>query len=155
MRAPQKHPSNPKVSFIVPCYKLAHLLPDCINSILNQTYSDFEILIMDDCSPDDTPRVAASFDDPRVIHVRNEPNLGHLRNYNKGISLARGDYIWLISADDYLRRPYILERYIELFDAHPRVGYVFCPGVAVRDGKESDAIGYSFNAGRDTILKGR
>src|SRR6267378_796708 len=120
--------THPKVSFVVPCYRLAHLLPECINSILSQTFVDFEILIMDDCSPDDTPKVAQSFQDPRVRHVRNEPNLGHLRNYNKGIDLALGKYVWLISADDYLRRPYVLRRYIDLLDRHPHVGYAFCSG---------------------------
>ena len=102
---------SPKVSFLVPCYNLAHLLPVCINSILNQTFDDLEVLIMDDCSPDDTPRVAMSFKDSRVVHIRNEPNLGHLKNYNKGISLAKGDYVWLISADDFLRCTSVVERY--------------------------------------------
>src|SRR5947209_11370258 len=88
-------PAKPKVSFVVPCYKLAHLLPECINSILSQTFKDFEILIMDDCSPDNTEEIARSFKDPRVKHIRNDPNLGHLRNYNKGIELSRGRYIWL------------------------------------------------------------
>jgi len=45
---------EPLVSFVVPCYKLAHLLAECVNSILAQTYGNFEILIMDNCSPDDT-----------------------------------------------------------------------------------------------------
>ena len=83
---------DPIVSFVVPCYRLAHLLPECISSILAQTYQDFEILIMDNCSPDNTPEVARSFDDPRVKHIRNEVNLGHLRNFNKGIATSRGKY---------------------------------------------------------------
>jgi len=112
---------TPIVSFVVPCYKLANLLRECVESILSQTYGDFEMLIMDDCSPDNTPEVAQSFQDPRVKYVRNEPNLGHLRNYNKGIRLTRGKYVWLISPDDYLRPPYILQRYVELLDRHPRV----------------------------------
>jgi len=62
---------NPLVSFVVPCYKFAHLLPQCVNSILEQTYQNYEILIMDNCSPDTTPEVAASFKDPRVKHIRN------------------------------------------------------------------------------------
>ncbi len=90
---------TPIVSFVVPCYKLAHLLPECVNSILAQTYEDFEILIMDNCSPDNTPEVAASFNDPRVQHIRNETNLGHVRNFNKGITRARGKYVWLVSTD--------------------------------------------------------
>src|ERR1700732_62846 len=112
---------SPTVSFVVPCYKLDHLLPECVKSILSQTYSDFEVLIMDDCSPDNTAEVARSFRDPRVKHIRNQPNLGHLHNYNKGINLTRGKYVWLISADDYLRKPHILKRYVDLLDAHPNV----------------------------------
>ena len=146
---------NPKVTFLVPCYKLAHLLPDCINSILSQTYGDFEVLIMDDCSPDNTPEVAASFKDSRVKHIRNQPNLGHLRNYNRGIFLARGEYVWLISADDYLRRPYVLQRYIKLMDANPNVGYAFCPGVKVRWGQEVETLGYSLHGEKDRVFNGR
>lgn len=146
---------SPKVTFIVPCYKLAQYLPECVNSILSQTYRDFEILIMDDCSPDNTPEVAASFKDPRVKHVRNEPNLGHLRNYNKGIGLAQGEYIWLISADDCLRRPYVLQRYMDVFSAHPSVGYVFCSGVKLRNGQEVGKLEYSSHGAKDKIFDGR
>jgi glycosyltransferase involved in cell wall biosynthesis len=133
--------NSPKVSFVIPCYKLAHLLPQCIDSILAQTYGDFEILIMNDKSPDDTARVAGMYQDKRVRYIENETNLGHLRNYNKGIELSRGSYVWLISADDYLRVPYVLERYVSLLDSSKTVGYVVCPGFAVRGGKEGELIG--------------
>jgi glycosyltransferase involved in cell wall biosynthesis len=146
--------TNPKVTFIVPCYNLAHLLSECINSILAQTYENFEILIMDDCSPDNTPEVAQSFDDPRVIHVRNEKNLRHLANYNKGIGLARGEYIWLISADDCLRRSYVLERYVQLMNDHPEVGFVFCPAIALQNGKETEIEQWSYHGEQDFIRKG-
>jgi glycosyltransferase involved in cell wall biosynthesis len=145
---------NPKVSFVVPCYKLAHLLPECINSILGQTFEDFEILIMDDCSPDNTPEVANSFKDPRVRHIRNEPNLRHLRNYNKGIELSRGEYIWLISADDYLRKPYVLENYIQVLEKSPRIGYSFCAGVGVRKGLETEVLSYSIYDKHDCVVSG-
>jgi glycosyltransferase involved in cell wall biosynthesis len=146
---------NPKVTFVVPCYRMAHLLPDCVNSILSQTYRDFEVLIMDDCSPDHTPEVAASFNDARITHIRNENNLGHLRNFNKGIGLSRGRYVWLISADDYLRRPYVLERYVQLMDRRPNVGYVFCPAVGLLNGNEAGTLEYSRHGDRDTIFDGR
>ncbi len=145
----------PKVSFIVPCYNLAHLLPDCVNSILAQTYEDFEILIMDDCSPDNTPEVARSFNDVRVVHVRNEVNLRHLQNYNKGIDRCRGKYVWLISADDLLRQRYILEKYVTLMESHPEVGYVFCPGFGLRDREETCLLEYSCHGKEDTIFDGR
>lgn len=150
---------NPAVSFVVPCYKLAHLLPECINSILTQSFRDFEVLIMDDCSPDNTADVARSFRDSRVKHIRNDPNLGHLRNYNKGISLVDGKYVWLISADDYLLRDYILEKYVHLLDGHPEVGYAFCPGEGVGSGVATELKGWvsdvqSIHGKRDRIIKG-
>jgi glycosyltransferase involved in cell wall biosynthesis len=147
--------SRPSVSFIVPCYKLARFLPDCIASITSQTYGDFEVLIMDDCSPDDTADVVRSFRDPRIRYIRNEQNLGHLPNYNKGIGLSRGRYVWLISADDYLRRPYVLERYVTLMDAHPEVGYAFCTGYGVQNGAETRLLGqYARRRDRDRIVPG-
>lgn len=146
---------NPTVSFVVPCYKLAHLLGECIASILSQTYTDFEILIMDDCSPDNTAEVVSGFQDPRVRYIRNETNLKHLRNYNKGISLARGKYIWLISADDCLRRPYVLERYVRILEANPNVGFVFCSAVGLFNERETGVLDYSIHGDRDAIIPGR
>lgn len=145
---------KPKVTFIVPCYKFGEFLQECIYSILRQTFRDFEILIMDDCSPDNTPEIAASLADPRIKYVRNEHNLGHLRNYNKGIALALGEYIWLISADDRLRKPYVLERYIHLMEEHPNVGYVFCPGLVLEDGCEKGLVDWAVLDKPDSILNG-
>jgi glycosyltransferase involved in cell wall biosynthesis len=144
---------SPKVTFIVPCYKLAHLLPECIDSILAQSFQDFEILIMDDCSPDNTPEVARSFTDRRVRHIRNEPNLGNSANYNKGIALAQGKYVWLISADDRLRRPYVLDRYVKLMDAHHEVGMACCPAMELKAGEEN-GIQHGVVAKRDSLFKG-
>lgn len=145
---------TPTVSFVVLCYKLAHLLPECVNSILSQTYRDIELLIMDDCSPDNTKEVAKSFGDPRVKYVRNEENLGVLRNENEGVRLSRGKYVWIISADDYLRKPYIVQRYVELMEKNPGVGYVICSGVGVRDGRETGVLPHSKYLNRDAIVPG-
>ena len=143
----------PRVSIFVPCYKLGHLLADCVNSILSQSYEDLEVLIMDDCSPDDTPQVAATFRDPRVRYIRNQPNLGHLRNYNKAISLCRGEYIWLISADDRLRRPYVVERFVAVMDARPDAGYVFCPVMKFEGDRETELHGV--HGAADAVFDGR
>jgi glycosyltransferase involved in cell wall biosynthesis len=132
---------TPTVSFVIPCYNLAHLLPECVHSILSQSYRQFEVLIVDDCSPDHTPEVARSFHDSRVTYIRNETNLGHLRNYNHGIAMARGRYIWLISADDRLRTTYILERYVEVMETHPRVGYACCPAISLDGDVETQLEG--------------
>lgn len=145
---------NPRVSFIVPCYKLAHFLPDCINSILRQSYPDFEVLVMDDCSPDDTPAVAASFGDPRVRHIRHVANLGNLRNYNCGIDLTRGKYVWLISADDRLESTEVLGRFVSLLDAYSKVGYVFCSAIDIVEGKASGVSSWTFQQPTDEIFAG-
>lgn len=143
---------TPTVSFIVPCYNLGHLLAECIDSILRQSYRNFELLVMDDCSPDATSDVVESFSDGRLRYVRNDPNLGHLRNYNKGIDLTSGRYIWLISADDCLRSPYVLERFVEVLNRHQDVGYVFCP--AVRFDGDRDLYVYGSQGDRDAVFQG-
>ena len=146
---------TPTVSFVVPCYKFAHLLPECVHSILSQTFTDFELLIMDDCSPDNTAEVAASFADRRVKYCRNDHNLGHLSNYNKGIGLARGQYVWLISADDYLCKPYLLERYVTLLNRQPSVGYACCAGLWLEDGRQTGVVPYSRYTDVDCIVPGQ
>lgn len=141
---------GPLVSFVLPCYKHGHFLAECVQSILAQTYGNFEVLIMDDCSPDETPAIAQSFGDPRVRHIRNEVNLGHLANYNKGISLAQGEYVWLINVDDYLRRTYALERFVDMLETHPEAAYVFCPAVQVH-GRDEGAV-FGRHGARDTVF---
>lgn len=146
---------NPLVSFVVPCYKFAHLLPQCVNSILKQTYQNYEILIMDNCSPDNTPEVAASFNDPRVHHIRNEVNIGHIRNFNKGITMARGKYVLLISPDDWLRSPEVLGRYVDLMERNPKVGFVFCRAIEVQGTKEVGTAEWTNCGDEDCIWEGR
>jgi hypothetical protein len=145
---------NPLVSFVVPCYKFAHLLPQCVNSILKQTYGNFEVLIMDNCSPDNTPEVAASFNDPRVKHIRNETNIGHVRNFNLGITMARGKYVLLISPDDWLQSPEILKRYVELMERNPDVGFVFCRSLEVQGSKEVGIASWTDCGEQDQIWEG-
>lgn len=141
----------PTVTFVVPCFRLAHLLGDCLRSILGQTYRDLEVLVMDDRSPDNTAAVAASFNDPRVRYVLNDENLGHLRNYNAGITLAQGKYVWLISADDRLRVPYILERFVTVMEAEPTVGFAFCPAITW-DGTNEGEV-WSAHGNSDAVFR--
>lgn len=121
---------TPKVTFVVPCFRLAHFLRECVDSILHQSYPEIEVLIMDDQSPDDTGAVArdilADYQDRPISYVLNERNLGNIRNYNKGIQMARGRYVWILSADDRLRDPDVVKKYVRLMDASPDVGYAFC-----------------------------
>jgi glycosyltransferase involved in cell wall biosynthesis len=144
--------ATPRVTFVVPCFRLAHLLRECVGSILSQSFQDLEVLIMDDCSPDATAEVAQSFGDSRVRHVRHEANVGHLRNYNIGIGMAQGEYVWLISADDRLRRPYVVERFVKVLDRYQQVGYVFCP--VVRFDGDTETTLYGQHGGQDWVKNG-
>jgi glycosyltransferase involved in cell wall biosynthesis len=109
---------------------------------------------MDDCSPDNTPEVAGSFKDARVRYIRNEPNIGHLRNYNKGIRMSKGEYVWLVSADDRLKSKTILNQYVSVMEAAPRVGYAFCPAVGLVDHRETGLLEYAYHGPEDRIIKG-
>src|SRR5208337_4677214 len=93
--------------------------------------------------------------DPLVQYIRNDPNLGHLRNYNKGLKMARSEYVWLMSADDRLRSPHILERYVKVMEENPQVGYAFCPGMALENSRETRVLPYSRHGDQDAIFDGR
>jgi len=99
------------VSIVLPTYKRAHLLPLAIRSVLAQTYTNWELIVVDDNSPDATAEVVASFSDPRISYVRNEPNLKLPRALNRGFSLARGEYLtW--TSDDNLFAEQALEKMV-------------------------------------------
>lgn len=123
-----KNSISPIVSFLVPCFNYAQFLRECIDSICSQSFQDFEILILDDASSDETPQLAKRFveADSRVIYFRHEQNIGHLQNYNFGIDKAKGELIWLISADDVLADKDILATFIQSFEKYPKLGFAFC-----------------------------
>lgn len=91
---------EPKVSVILPTYNRAETLGRAIKSVLDQTFGDFELIIVDDGSTDNTAEVVNSFRDPRVRYVRLETNRGAAAARNMGIKLARGDYIAFQDSDD-------------------------------------------------------
>ena len=93
---------NPLVSVCIPTYRGAAFLAAAIDSVLNQSYPDFEVWILDDNSPDDTQAVVARYSDPRVKYVRNAHNLGPEGNWNRCLELAQGKYFKLLPHDDLL-----------------------------------------------------
>lgn len=95
--------SAPKISVIVPMYNAEKYLKLCLNSILEQTFRDFELILIDDCSTDKTLEIAKSFKDSRIKILRNEKNLGMpgaVRNV--GIDAAKGEYIYFCDDDDII-----------------------------------------------------
>jgi len=91
---------TPVVSVVMPVYNGEKYLAEAIESILNQTYVDFEFIILNDGSTDRTEEIILSHDDPRIIYVRNKENLQIVKTLNKGIALAKGKYIARMDADD-------------------------------------------------------
>ena len=114
------------VDVVVPCYKYGHFLSQCVRSVLAQHGVDVRVLIIDDASPDNTFVVASGLarSDSRIEVVRHPSNKGHTATYNEGLAWASGDYMLLLSADDYLL-PGALARATQLLDAHPEAGLVF------------------------------
>ena len=124
---------NPKVSVIIATYNRASLLPRAVSSILNQTYTDYEIIIVDDCSSDDTQETIAGFADPRIRSFRHDQNKGLVTTRNTGISNACGEYIAFLDDDDeYV--PTRLENQVALLDAFPSdVAMVYGPTITHDD----------------------
>ncbi len=118
---------RPRVDVIVPCYRYAHWLNGCVASVLTQRAVDVRVLIVDDCSPDDTPAVARALciEDPRVEYLRHERNQGLIATANDGLEWARSsDYTVVLSADDQLTGG-CLQRATAVMAQNPRVGLVY------------------------------
>ena len=109
-----------KFSVTIPAYK-AKFLKECIESVLAQTYKDFELIIVNDASPEDLTSIVQSFNDPRIRYYINETNCGALNvvdNWNKCLSYATGDYIICMGDDDKLK-PNCLQIYNALIEKYP------------------------------------
>ena len=90
-----------KISVIMPAYNCEKYIRQAIDSILNQTYQNIELLISDDKSTDNTKKILDSYSDTRIKRFDNNINLGYLKTFNKLIALAEGDYITFQDGDDY------------------------------------------------------
>ncbi len=89
-----------KVSIITPVYNCEGFIAETIQSVLDQTHENFELLLIDDCSTDDTIEIVKSFNDPRIVLIQNKENKGAAFSRNSGIAHASGDYIAFLDADD-------------------------------------------------------
>lgn len=114
---------NPLVSIGMPVYNGAGTLVAAIRSIINQTYQNWELLVMDDGSTDGSARVAASFGDPRIRIVEGGDNRGIVFRLNEAVRLAQGDYFARMDADD-IAFPQRLERQVSYLDKHSEISLV-------------------------------
>jgi hypothetical protein len=136
-------PHTPTVSVVVPNYNHALFLRQRIDTILAQAFQDFELILLDDCSTDDSRAILREYAaDPRVRLDFNEINSGStFKQWNKGVRLAQGKYVWLAESDDY-SDPHFLQRLVALLDADPKVMIAYCRSWRVSDGRKSDEFVY-------------
>ena len=109
----------PKISVIMPAYNAEKYIKEAIDSILAQTFSDFEFIILDDGSTDGTAEIVRSYSDKRIRFVQNEHNLGIANTLNRGLDLAQGEYIARMDADD-ISLPERFEKQVSFMDKHPK-----------------------------------
>lgn len=127
-----------KFSICIPAFKSSYL-KECIESILAQTFGDFELIILNDCSPQPVEEVVSKFSDPRIRYFSNEKNVGayHLvDNWNKCLSLASGEFFLIMGDDDRLHPDYLLE-FSALMEKFPLLNVYHCRSKIINDQGET------------------
>ncbi len=118
----------PEVSVIIPNYNHASFLIERIESVLRQTYTDFELIILDDASTDNSHTIIETYSThPKVSHIAyNETNSGSpFRQWRKGVELAKGDWVWIAESDDYAHADFLLETMAKAVKCK-KVALVYC-----------------------------
>ena len=113
----------PRVSVVIPTYNRAGYVSEAVKSVLNQTFHDFEVIVVDDGSTDNTPDVIDSFKDTRIRYLYQE-NRGVSAAMNTGILASTAEYIAILDSDDVLVEE-ALQKSVAFLDEHPEVGYCF------------------------------
>lgn len=125
--------TKPKISVVLTSYNHAKYIGKAIDSVLMQDFEDFELVIVDDCSIDNSEEIVQKFSDSRIRFIKNEKNLGMVRTVNKGIETARGEYIAHFNSDDLFYSKSKLSKQVEFLDANPEYGAVFTRAQLVDD----------------------
>ena len=114
---------SPMVSILMPVYKTAPYLREAMDSILSQTFTDYELIVLNDCSPDNADEILDTYSDPRIVRYRGEKNVGLSNVLNVGIGMARGKYIARMDSDD-VSYPDRLRIQVEYLESHPDIDLV-------------------------------
>ncbi len=114
---------QPVISILLPAYNAAKYIEQTINSLLHQSFTDFELLVIDDGSTDNTVSIIKGFTDSRIVLIQNEQNLGLVKTLNKAIALCKGIYIARMDADD-IALPHRLQLQKEFLDNHTNIAAV-------------------------------
>ncbi|MEZ4195091.1 MAG: glycosyltransferase family 2 protein [Candidatus Paceibacterota bacterium] len=115
---------NLLVSIIILTYNRANYLGQAIGSVLTQTYANFELIILDDGSTDDTEKVVIEFNDSRIKYVKDSVNRGIVYRRNESLKLAKGKYLAILDSDDVWLSPNKLQKQVELMELNPKLTVV-------------------------------
>ena len=113
------------VSVIIPSYNHEKYISDCVLSVLNQTYKNLEVFVMDDCSTDNSFSILKKIKDERLKIFRSKKNKGTVRTINELTKKCNGEYVAIIGSDDIWKKDKI-EKQVDYLDKHDDVGAVFC-----------------------------
>jgi len=117
--------THPRVSILMPVYNVAPYLREAMDSILTQTFQDFELIVLDDYSPDNSSEILDTYTDERIVRYRGEKNMGLSNVLNVGLQMARGEFIARMDSDD-LSTPERLATQVAYLDAHPEIDLCSC-----------------------------
>ena len=117
--------TTPRVSILMPVYNVAPYLREAMDSILTQTFQDFELIVLDDCSPDNSSEILDTYTDERIVRYRGEKNMGLSNVLNVGMAMACGELIARMDSDD-ISTPERLATQVAYLDAHPEVDLCSC-----------------------------
>ena len=139
---------QPLVSVCIPVFNGERFILNCIYSVLEQSYTNLELVILDNCSTDSTPDIVKELKDERLRYVKNEVNIGAINNFSKCVEIARGDYFVLLPHDDMLLPECLLNYVNKLED--PKIGLVYS-SIRVID-ENSDFLWSNANHATDQIF---
>jgi glycosyltransferase involved in cell wall biosynthesis len=131
--------SNPKISVIIVTYNRPEMLKDAIQSVLNQTYQDFELLVVDNGVDIPAKNIVESFNDERIKYIANDKNTDCAGGKNVGIKNAKGEFISILDDDDTWY-PEKLQLQIDAFKKYPEAGFCFTAVHQVFEGREADSV---------------
>jgi glycosyltransferase involved in cell wall biosynthesis len=134
--------SNPKITVLMPVYNCELYIREAVDSILNQTFADFEFLILDDASTDATVAIIKTYNDPRIQLIQKPQNSGYTNSLNNGLSIAKGEYIARMDGDD-ISLPERFAKQVAFMDANPEV--VVCGCAFQILGSDKISSGCEFN----------
>ncbi len=115
--------TTPRVTISIPSYNYGRFIGRTIESVLAQDYSDYEVLVIDDASKDNSAEVVGRYRDPRIQYIQNPINIGQFATINKALHLGRGEYFINLASDD-IWYPGLLRRAMDLLEAHPKLAAV-------------------------------